>query len=368
MFIEKFKKYKKALVIGTGGGNDIISAIIPALYLQKLGIETSVSGVLSPVANHTYKGINEKTINKIQEVKRYVETPEGTKEIGLVDNFIPYLMKDYNITDFFNFSFKFGLNRLLEDINELIEKEGYDLVVGVDVGGDILSNGDKDETTISPIMDLSTLFILGNLRVDSYIVEYGLGTDGELNKFSIDKILKELKDKNLILKEHTLKQSDEEVCVLENIYNSIKHIRKGNTNRMTIATLKANEDIKETYKFRCQIGSEKWNLEREVFLPLEYKGKCILIDAKKFYNQRKHIVINYDKPFEYWKFIKENYPHWNTEMDFFYSEGKFLLTPSLFFDNKLRCKIINYGLLNIDGPVIMLKNDKIFLRGNVEYI
>lgn len=52
IFTEEIKKYKKVFVFGTGGGNDILSAIIPALQL--LGLQVDIGGVLSPAATHTY--------------------------------------------------------------------------------------------------------------------------------------------------------------------------------------------------------------------------------------------------------------------------------------------------------------------------
>jgi hypothetical protein len=392
MFTDKFKKYKKALVFGTGGGNDIISSIIPALHLQKLGIQTDIGGVLSPVANHSFDKKEERPINEINNVKRIVETPyiltgsfhdrfcDSTqiKEIGLVDNFIPDIIKkeNLNINKFYNFSFKYGTAKLLRMLNSLIKKENYDLVIGVDVGGDILANGVEHESAISPIMDLSSLFILGNLDVDTYLVEYGLCTDGELTPHSIDIILDELKEKNLIVKESQLKYEDKEVKVLESVYNQIKEFRKGNTNRMTLASLQSDEDIYEDYKFRSRIGDKVWYLDRKVHLPYKYKGKTLLIDAKKFYQERKHVSIGYKRPFEFWEFLKKNYPFWNTEMDYFFVKNEwvinencnsnvnsFLLTPSTFFDEKVRKEIILYGIQNVRNCII-LKQDSHYLLDN----
>jgi len=77
MFPNSFKKYKKAFVFGTGGGNDIVSAHIPALHLNKLGVKTNIGGVLSPAATHLFNSSEEDIINKVHNVKRYIKTPQS---------------------------------------------------------------------------------------------------------------------------------------------------------------------------------------------------------------------------------------------------------------------------------------------------
>ena len=132
MFSDKYKKYKKAFVFGTGGGNDILSAIIPALRLNKLGVKTDIGGVLSPAAFHTFDGKNEQVINEVYNVKRYIKTLSGDKFIDLIDNYLPEATKKLGL------DYKFSTERVIgksrsEDIEELkkIQKECFEKIISL---------------------------------------------------------------------------------------------------------------------------------------------------------------------------------------------------------------------------------------------
>ena len=76
---DKLKKYKKALILGTGGGNDIVSATLIADYLHNEGIECDVAGILSMGALHEFDGVKESVINEIKDVKRYLTNKQKTE-------------------------------------------------------------------------------------------------------------------------------------------------------------------------------------------------------------------------------------------------------------------------------------------------
>ena len=91
MFDERVEGYKKALVIGTGGGNDIVSTLLPAQYLQIRGIQTDIAGILSPAAVHEFNGNLENVVNVIEgNIKRTILAPEEFS-ISFIDSSVIFI-------------------------------------------------------------------------------------------------------------------------------------------------------------------------------------------------------------------------------------------------------------------------------------
>jgi len=339
MFTEKFKKYKKAFVFGTGGGNDIVSAIIPALHLQKYGIKTDIGGVLSPAAKHIFNGSPEKVINPILDAKRFIETSDGLKEISFIDNYIPNATKGIIDADFYDISIRFGTKSLVSEFNKFIEDNGYDLVVAVDVGGDILGD-ESDPHLLSPMMDFTSLYLLRNLKVDNYLIEFGVGTDGELRPGRIEDILyNDLV--NHILKISDIRIDDDEVIKFKQVFDNIKHIRTGHTNVMLLKTLQTSDDIITEYRHRTIIDEKKWHHKFMVILKNEYHGKVWLFDGAGVSIQRKKTAFSYRSPTEQLLKLKNICPYWKTELDMFTVDGIYHLTPSLMINPDIRKEIID---------------------------
>jgi hypothetical protein len=179
-----YHNHKKALVLGTGGGNDIVSALIVALDLQKHGLEVGLAGVNSPAAIHTYGGELEQPVNRIvPNTRRYIPA-KISREISYVDAHLPELLEkhDMQIDALYDLSVRFGTEKLTEGMRALIAQEQYDLLVAVDVGGDILARGAQDAEILSPQMDLTSLHLLEKVGIPSVLIEMGYGTDGELRQ------------------------------------------------------------------------------------------------------------------------------------------------------------------------------------------
>lgn len=361
MFNKNMKKYSNAFVFGTGGGNDIVSAVLVALYLQKQGVKTDVGGVLSPAAIHTFEGNLEKAVNNIQgEVKRFIPSKNNI-EISFVDSHLPGFVNQskVNIEDFYDFSIRYGTNKLVENVNELVKDKNYDLVVAVDVGGDILARGKKDNTLLSPVMDFTSLYLLKHLNVDSLLIEFGLGTDGELRSPGMQEILNELRDKQLLLHESYIQNSDPEVKVFEEIFEKVGKIRRGHTAVMTLETLKkinSQEDIVSLYRFRSQIAKKKWFSPYEVVLPHEYFGKVFFIDGKGLAKERQETAFSYENSLEQYVKLKKT-QSWKTELDLFYlwsgddwksadkkGECMLLLAPSTLIPTSDRIEMFKEGV------------------------
>lgn len=371
MFDERLNKYKKALLLGTGGGNDIVSTIIPAQHLQKREMQTDAAGVLSPGAIHRYNGNLECIVNRIQGcVNRVIPAPQEIP-VSFIDNSLPKFVRDESleISNFYNFSIRYGTSRLVEEFNKLITQEGYDLVVAVDVGGDILARGNQDPTVLSPMMDFTSLYLLSQLKVDSFLLEFGLGTDGELRPPGMEEILNELKEDGLMLHESKISAKDIEVKRFRNVFDKVKKERAGHTGVMTLQTLdnKSGEDIITQYRFRSQINKKIWYTPFEIVLPNQYAGKTYLIDGKGLAKKRMQTAFSYQNSLEQYVKLKCICPEWKTEMDLFYlwsqdnwttpkrqGNSLFLLVPSTRIPSKQREEIIQYGLTDSDSDLILL--------------
>ncbi len=393
MFDKRIDNYTKALVIGTGGGNDIVSTLIPAQHLQKQGIKTDIAGILSPAATHRYNNNLEQVVNVVGEnVTRTIPSPNEC-EISFVDALLPNILQKSNleIDTIYNFSTRFGTSRLVEKVSELISRKGYDLVVAVDVGGDILARGTDDKHLLSPLMDFTSLYLIGQISTDVLLLEFGLGTDGELRPLGMKQILNDLRHDDLMLYESSISAKDNEVVLFREVFNEVKKTRAGNTAVMTLETLDAKftEDITTQYTIRSQINKQKWHTPFEVVLPHRYTGKTYLIDGKKLAQKRTQTAFAHENILHQYVKLKNICPNWKTEIDLFYlwsednwtssnSSGQslFLLTPSTNIPLNQREDIIKYGLQHSNSDLILLwdfdkkhiDNDKFYVSKAGKFI
>ncbi len=360
MFPSNFgEKYKKALVIGTWWWNDIVSALIPALYLQQEWIETDIAWVLSPWAIHTFDGWWEKPVNEIEgEIKRYLPKKNGQKEISFIDWFLPKIVHEAGIyiAHFYDFSLRFWTENLRQALKELIKQQWYDLIIAADVWWDILARPNKDLTVLSPMMDMTMGYICGNSDVDTYLMEFGLGTDGELRPEGIHEIINELQGNKMIVHESTIENNNPSVQLFKEAYKHISTIRTGYTWKMLLETLDApnkTKDIQFIHGLTSYIGKQKWDNPFSVVLSAEYFGKTYLIDMKLLLSRRQETYFSYENCLEQVARIKHLQPQRKTEIDGLYlwswdqwttPENKWhcvqCVTPSTRFDQKQRKEMI----------------------------
>lgn len=251
--------YKKPLVIGMGGGNDIVSATLVLSDLINLGRKADLAGICSPGAWHFYDGKEEKSVNiATSQTKRY-RPSKNPVELSFIDAKIPQLLKEQGIdSKVFNLSLRYGTSMLISGLRELIEKQKYDGIIGADVGGDVLARGPKDPTILSPLMDFTTMYVLSQIETPSTLVVFGLQTDGELRPRGCKEILQELKASRLLKDSLTIKSSDKAIKTFEKVYRGIENIRHGHTAHMTFETLKATKDIHAEYRRTIRILDKKW--------------------------------------------------------------------------------------------------------------
>ncbi|HDD26080.1 MAG TPA: DUF1152 domain-containing protein [Acidilobales archaeon] len=176
--------FKKILVLGVGGGGDVVSASIIALMLSDLGIDCFVGGV-------SWERWSRDPFPGPVSLTRYVNVDLGDgyaliRNDSLVDRglvrFKPTLafIKEVTGLPCIVFDLCHGWLGVTKGLRSFIERYGIEFVLGVDVGGDILALGYEDGLW-SPLADQLTLSGIASLSTPSLIGVLGVGGDGELD-------------------------------------------------------------------------------------------------------------------------------------------------------------------------------------------
>jgi|TARA_B100000131_G_scaffold61304_1_gene57196 hypothetical protein len=194
---------KKILIIGIGGGADIIGTIPSKVYFEKKGVKCYLAGL--PWERYSidpYPG--PRTFESITNLKRINST------LGLVDKntctfdglyfseskTAKYISNKIYLLNIFN-----SFSNICDDLVSFCSKQNIDCILGVDVGGDILAKGDE-KGLASPLADsimLSILYKISN-KIQTYIGMLGFGSDGELSHSELTSSLSNISKKNGLIK------------------------------------------------------------------------------------------------------------------------------------------------------------------------
>lgn len=194
MSLEKILKNSgKAMIIGIGGGGDIVGTLPTANLLEIYGVESVLGGlswersVFDPVPGPRKF---EETLHceKINEVVWFADKNSSTSsgvrfaESGMADVLnSKTLLVDIN----------YGTDKTVDGILDAAEKLACDLVIGVDVGGDAIGFG-HEKGLLSPLADAimtATLYKLGS-KMPTMMGIFGFGSDGELTIDELEKSFK----------------------------------------------------------------------------------------------------------------------------------------------------------------------------------
>lgn len=304
--------FENPLIIGAGGGNDIVSATIIADRYRRAGKKFGLAGMLSPGAGHIFNGLPERPINAlVRNTRRFIESKVPV-EIPFID---PLLLICY--PEIYSLSLRHGAAALARDLKDLIKNKGFDGIILVDVGGDILGGIEDRETLLSPLIDHSILRVVKSIECPSLVCEFGLQTDGEISAQRCKDIIRALQARGAMMKTETLSAGDPSYQKFRTIYkNRIEPVRSGHTAILLDKTLHATEAFTETYKTGRKILGEKIGFEFDVhFLP-EFFGKMYWINVSRL----ESIVPNYNILAHPYRVLK-NTGYYNNEMDGMYFGG-----------------------------------------------
>ncbi|RLG60245.1 hypothetical protein DRN86_03000 [Candidatus Geothermarchaeota archaeon] len=187
-------RVKRALVIGVGGGGDVLSTLPTYRYLRSLGLNDVLLGGVAWERVVVDPKPGPRSLDEITGVKKISETVGLIgKESRTIDGVVlqaarlsGFLRRRMVVIDLNK-----GVRGVVRGLSEAVEKLGIDLVIGVDGGGDILAKGDEKGLS-SPLADSIMLAALAQINVPSVIGVFGFGSDGELRQEELLRRLSEV--------------------------------------------------------------------------------------------------------------------------------------------------------------------------------
>lgn len=210
------KTSKYAMIIGVGGGGDVVGTIPTSRYLRWLGIRTIIGGLTwERYVNDPEPG--PRKMEEIVEIERLSPTvglatgkTRTTKGVRFTESAVAEVMKEKTVLVDLNK----GVQGVVDGLNEANEKLGVNLFIGIDVGGDVLGEG-TEEGLHSMLADSMMLAAMVNLRVPTVLGVLGGCTDGELTSEQFNRQVAKISEHGGLLGARGL--TPEDVAVLEEV-------------------------------------------------------------------------------------------------------------------------------------------------------
>lgn len=253
----KQARYKKALVIGAGSGRDIASAVLLTEKLRKQGVQVDLAGFLTPWAVHEFAGKLERPINTLDgsPTRKFL----ANKREQSIPFFEPELFKlntelGLGLEEIHLFSLHYGTLGLLDAIQRLVRTKEYDLILAVDVGGDILATREDCRYIYTPIVDLTCLNILTWLDTSADLVLSVIapGSDGEIPSRRLAEIVAELRVKGILLGGEGIFNTSQEFSAFFGVNSEINSRTRlhSQTFDSIVKIVNSDHNLTETYKRR----------------------------------------------------------------------------------------------------------------------
>lgn len=186
----------RALVIGVGGGGDVVGALAAARFLEFCGLEFVLGGlswerfVFDPIPGP-------RTIGEVENVRAlhpriWMANPKSQTNTGVF--FAESRMAALQGREILLVDINGGVKEAVEGIEAAIKEFQIDLLVGLDVGGDSLAQGHEPGLR-SPLADSIMLAAYAQLENRGYRTlwaVFGYGSDGELNVDEIERAFSQL--------------------------------------------------------------------------------------------------------------------------------------------------------------------------------
>jgi len=191
-----FRLAKRALVIGAGGGGDVVGALATARLLEFFGLEFLLGGlswersVVDPIPGP-------RSVEEVQDVRalhRHVWVANGRSRTKTGVYFCESKMAALQGKEVLLVDINGGVNGVVEGLEVAIKEFKTDLLVGLDVGGDSLAQGHEPGLR-SPLADSIMLAAYAELEKRGHRTLWGVfgyGSDGELTVDEIELALSKI--------------------------------------------------------------------------------------------------------------------------------------------------------------------------------
>lgn len=183
---------RKALVLGVGGGGDVVGAVPTARFLEQHGIACTLGGLAwERFVYDPHAGT--RSLADVQHARPLAPTVWlATGETAIVNGvrFAESGVAAYYGTETLLVDLSLGVPGVVAGLRAALRALDADLLVGVDVGGDSLARGDEPGLR-SPLADAMMLAALDQLYDECMTLwgMFGYGSDAELTAPEIDRAL-----------------------------------------------------------------------------------------------------------------------------------------------------------------------------------
>ena len=196
-FEQILRQSSRALIIGVGGGGDIVGALATARFLEFFGMHFHLGGL--PWERFVYDPKpGPRSLLEIEHVSRIIhpnawavnghtQTQDGVR-------FTETEMAALYGWEVIHIDINAGATGALAGLEAVITDLNIDLIVGIDVGGDSLAYGGEPGLR-SPLADAVMLAAFVELEKKGYATLWGVfgyGSDGELTTDEIEHALAEV--------------------------------------------------------------------------------------------------------------------------------------------------------------------------------
>lgn len=214
---------KRALILGIGGGGDVIQGIPVARLLRQLGLEKVYLGGVAcswwtpdgnPLSQTWGTAVMGPTVYDVQDLSpvesiepQIVEVTAETSlngrvpcEAALADTLPGDVIFVAGLTG--------GSQGLGDSLKELVAREQIDLVVGVDIGSDTFFDGHNSMPAKTSLVDFISMGALLELDCPIFYGVAGYGADGEMPLEELDERVQRVMAAGGYLGAHGLTQGD----------------------------------------------------------------------------------------------------------------------------------------------------------------
>jgi hypothetical protein len=184
---------RRALVVGVGGGGDVVGALVTARFLEFCGLEFRLGGlswersVFDPVPGP--RRLDE--VEHVRPLHRYAWLANRETRTTTGVYFAESKMAALRGEEILLIDINGGATGVVEGLQAALKEFKADLLVGVDVGGDSLAEGGEPGLR-SPLADSIVLAAYAELErrgQPTLWSMFGYGSDGELTVDEIERAL-----------------------------------------------------------------------------------------------------------------------------------------------------------------------------------
>jgi hypothetical protein len=231
-------KSRRAMVMGIGGGGDVIQAIPIANYLTLLGLEkVYVGGVgcqwWAPIGEESLNpwvricGPTIIDVSQMENVESWAPMVVGVNSESHIGGRRPaeVVLRDRLPWEVFLAGLTQGVVGLRDSLGKVIKDRGIDLFVGVDVGSDSWHRGDEAMPASSSLVDFMSLSAMIQLDCHAIFGFSGYGCDAEMQLEELDERVGKAMQAGGFLGAYGITQRDaaEMLAACEVHYDPIEH-------------------------------------------------------------------------------------------------------------------------------------------------